>query len=147
MKYFFLAALVALFMGFFTTQTVFAESAKHAHASCASECNKCAEACEKALEHVQKKGGKFAAAENINALKDCIALCKASADLKSRNSSLSAKISDACADACKKCAVICADMKDGALKDCIEQCNKCAEACTETMRTSLNSANSEGSCH
>jgi len=144
MKYFYLAALVALFMGFFTPQASFAESAKQAHASCASECNKCADACEKALEHIQKKGGTAASAANVNALKDCIALCKASADLKSRNSSLSAKISDACADACKKCAVICADMKDEALSDCVDQCNKCADACTDTMKTSLNSG---ASCH
>lgn len=140
MKSFYLTAVLALVMAFFTSNAAFANNGaatgiklaeKSTHASCATECNKCAEACEKALSHLQAKGASEA---TLNSLKDCIALCKASADLKTRGSSLSAKLAAVCADACKKCAKACADEKDAALKDCIDQCNVCADACTSTMK-------------
>lgn len=140
MKSFYLTAVLALAMAFLTNTSAFAGSTgsnstklaeKTAHASCATECNKCAEACEKALAHLQEKGASEA---TVNTLKDCITLCKTSADLKNRGSALSAKLASACAEACKKCAKVCADQKDEALKDCIDQCNICADACTNTVK-------------
>lgn len=136
MKSFYITAVLALAMAFFTTTGAFANNAnglKLATASdtCATMCNKCAETCEKALAHLEAKG---ASAATINTLKDCITLCKTSADLKSRDSALSPKLAAACAEACKKCATVCADTKDEALKDCVEQCNICAEACHNTAK-------------
>ncbi|MBX9947924.1 MAG: hypothetical protein K2Y39_02050 [Candidatus Obscuribacterales bacterium] len=142
MKSFYFTAVLALAFAFLTITSAFAGNAaststklaeKSAHATCATECNKCAEACEKALAHLQSKGASEA---TVNVLKDCITLCKTSADLKSRGSELSAKLASACAEACKKCAKVCADQKDEALKDCIEQCNVCADACTNTAKAS-----------
>lgn len=139
MKSFYLTVL-ALSMVFFTTTVAFANSGNSngikianaaEHATCATECNKCAEACEKALEHLKGKGASEA---TINTIKDCITLCKTSADLKTRGSSLATKLAAACAEACKKCAKVCADQKDEALRDCIDQCNVCADACTNTVK-------------
>ncbi len=138
MKSFYVTAILALAIAFFTPTGAFANNSNGlklaeagAHATCASECNKCAERCEKALAHLEAKG---ASAATINTLKDCITLCKASADLKLRGSALSPKLAAACAEACKKCATVCAETKDEALKDCVEQCNLCAEACTNTAK-------------
>lgn len=140
MKSFYFTAVLALAMAFFTITAAFAGNTasnstklaeKTAHATCATECIKCAEACEKALTHLQAKGASEA---TLNTIKDCITLCKTSADLKSRGSELSAKLASACAEACKKCAKVCADQKDEALKDCIDQCNVCADACTNTVK-------------
>jgi hypothetical protein len=138
MKSFYITAVLALAMAFFTTTGAFANNSNGlklaesgAHATCATECVKCAERCEKALAHLEAKG---ASAATLNTLKDCISLCKASADLKSRGSALSSKLASACAEACKKCATVCAETKDEALKDCVEQCNICADACTHTAK-------------
>lgn len=138
MKRFYITAVLALAMALFTPTGAFANNANGlkladagAQATCATECVKCAERCEKALAHLEAKG---ASAATLNTLKDCITLCKTSADLKSRGSELSSKISAACAEACKKCATVCADTKDEALKDCVEQCNTCAQACTHTAK-------------
>ncbi len=138
MKSFYITAVLALVMAFFTPTGAFAGGTNGlkladagAHATCASECNKCAERCEKALTRLEEKG---ASAATINTIKDCITLCKTSADLKSRGSSLSPKLASACAEACKKCATVCTEAKDEALKDCIDQCNVCAEACTNTAK-------------
>jgi len=138
MKSLYLTAALAVAMAIFSPIQAFASNTgglkvaeASAHATCATECNKCAEHCEKALEHLEKKG---ASAETLGVVKDCITLCRASADLKSRNSKLSPKLASACADACKACAKVCADAKDEALKDCIDQCNICAEACTNTAK-------------
>jgi len=142
MKSFYLTAMLALAIAFFTIPAAFANHGgscgikladASTHATCATECNKCAEACEKALAHLQAKGASEA---TINTLKDCITLCKASADLKSRGSELSSKLASACAEACKRCAKVCEDQKDAALKDCIDQCNTCADACTNTVKAS-----------
>lgn len=138
MKSFYITAVLALVMALFTPSGAFANNASGmklaeagAHATCATECTKCAQQCEKALAHLEAKG---ASAATINTLKDCITLCKTSADLKSRGSELSSKLASACAEACKKCATVCAETKDEALKDCVEQCNTCAEACTRTAK-------------
>lgn len=138
MKSFYITAVLALVMAFFTPTGAFANNANGikladagAHATCATECNKCAETCEKALAHLEAKG---ASAATLNTLKDCITLCKTSADLKSRGSALSSKLASTCAEACKRCATVCADTKDEALKDCVEQCNTCAKACTNTAK-------------
>ncbi len=141
MKSFYLTAVLALLVAFLTPTGVFANEAHGrcglqladagTHTTCATECNKCAESCEKALAHLQTKGASEA---TINTLKDCITLCKTSADLKTRGSSLSGKLASACAEACKSCAKVCADTKDEALKDCVEQCNTCAKACTNTAK-------------
>lgn len=140
MKSFYVTAVLALAMAIFTPSLAFANEAHGAggiriadahHASCATECNKCAEECEKALTKLEAKG---ASAATLNAVKDCITLCKTSADLKSRGSSLSPKLAAACAEACKKCATVCEEAKDEGLKACIAQCNTCAEACTSTAK-------------
>jgi len=99
---------------------------------CQTTCSSCQKTCEDALKYCEKKGGKHAAKEHINTLKDCIALCKASADLGSRNSALLAKLREVCADACTKCAKSCEDLNDPQLKKCVEACKECAKACNSS---------------
>jgi len=106
-----------------------AKSAQHDLASSAKSCSDCAATCEKTLAYFHKKGGKYTEAKNVDALKDCISLCKASADLKSRKSANALKLDTLCNEVCQQCAQICKDLKDPALKECIDSCETCHKCC------------------
>jgi len=102
---------------------------KSAADCCQTTCASCLKTCEDALKYCEKTGGKHVAKELIAALKDCIALCKASSDLGSRSSKLTEKLRLVCADACKICAKSCDDLHDPKLKDCVKTCEECAKSC------------------
>ncbi len=106
-----------------------APAAHHDAAAGGKACSDCAATCEKTLDYFKKKGGKYVEAKNLDTLKDCIALCKASADLKSRNSAHAKKLDAVCHDVCKQCAQMCKDMNDPALKDCVQSCETCHDCC------------------
>jgi hypothetical protein len=114
-----------------STDAAFAadKGTKSAADCCQMICSKCQKTCEEALKYCLSKGGKHAAKEHIDTLKDCIALCKASADLGSRDSKLTAKLREICAEACTKCAKSCEALNDPKLKDCVTVCNECAKSC------------------
>lgn len=105
------------------------KNTKSAADCCQTTCSSCLKTCEDALKYCEKTGGKHAAKEHIAALKDCIALCKASSDLGSRSSKLTEKLRAVCADACTKCAKSCEALNDPKLKDCVTSCNDCAKSC------------------
>jgi hypothetical protein len=107
-----------------------------ANGSHQATCSSCQKTCEDALKYCQSKGGKHVAKEHINTLKDCIALCKASTDLGSRDSKLLAKLRAVCAEACNKCAASCEALNDPKLKDCVEACKECAKSCTSSTGAS-----------
>jgi hypothetical protein len=112
--------------------SVWAQGAPAAHhdvAASGKACADCAATCEKTLVYFTKKGGKYASAKNLDTLKDCIALCKASADLKSRKSAHAQKLDAVCNEVCKQCAQMCKDMNDPALKDCVKSCETCHDCC------------------
>jgi hypothetical protein len=90
---------------------------------CTTDCKKCITVCSDTLKSFQKKGGKYADAERIKTLKDCIDACKKA------ETGASEDCCKVCADACKKCATMCEELKDPALKSCIKACNDCAAAC------------------
>lgn len=115
-----------------------ADKAAKAGAACSHDdvCKSCQKSCEDALKYSLAKGGKHADKAHINALKDCIAMCKVSADLGSRNSALLPKIREACAEACKKCAASCESLNDPKLKDCITACNECEKSCSSSSGAS-----------
>ncbi|MBU6451124.1 MAG: hypothetical protein KGS72_05045 [Cyanobacteria bacterium REEB67] len=125
-----LAALFAVSLSSFAAP-VYAQgaAAHHDNVSSGKACADCAATCEKTLAYFQKKGGKYAEAKKQDVLKDCIALCKASADLKSRNSAHAAKLDAVCNEVCKQCAEMCKELKDPALKDCIQSCETCHDCC------------------
>jgi len=95
------------------------------------ECTSCADSCEKALNYLTK-GDKKVDESKLAAIRDCITLCRASADLGKRNSDLSQKLAAVCADACAKCAEACKSLEDDKLKDCISQCQSCHICCDKT---------------
>ena len=97
---------------------------------CQTTCSACQKTCEDALKYCESKGGKHADKAHLDTLKDCISLCKASADLGARGSKLTAKLRDVCAEACKKCAKSCEALNDPKLKDCVTTCNDCAKSCS-----------------
>jgi hypothetical protein len=106
-----------------------APAAHHDAAAGAKSCADCAAECEKTLAYFNKKGGKYIEAKNVDTIKDCLALCKASADLKTRKSAYAAKLDAVCHEVCSKCAQVCKDLKDPALKECITSCETCHKCC------------------
>jgi hypothetical protein len=104
-------------------------AAHHDAVASSKACRDCAATCEKTLAYFKKKGGKYAKAKNLDTLKDCIALCTASADLKSRNSAHAQKLDAVCNEVCKQCAQMCKDLNDPALKHCIQSCETCHDCC------------------
>ncbi|MBS2010687.1 MAG: hypothetical protein JST01_26795 [Cyanobacteria bacterium SZAS TMP-1] len=136
----FVSMLMALGMNAAATiAPAFAEEAKAAHHETAKgagkanasvkSCLDCAAECEKTLAYFKKKGGKYMEAKNVDAIKDCITLCKASADLKSRKSAHAAKVDAVCHEVCSQCAQVCKDLNDPKLKDCITSCETCHQCC------------------
>lgn len=94
-------------------------------------CSQCEKTCEKTLAYFQKKGGKYAEAKNIQTLKDCISLCRTSAEFQARNSANTSKVEGLCHDICLQCAQMCKDMNDPKLADCIKSCEECADCCAK----------------
>ena len=99
------------------------------HKNSGKSCADCAVTCEKTLAYFKKKGGKYMEAKNVDTIKDCITLCKASADLKTRKSANAAKVDAVCHEVCNQCAKMCKDLNDPALKDCVKSCETCHECC------------------
>lgn len=124
-------AVLPSFSGY--SGAAFAQKAKDA-SCCVDNCKDCAKRCEEALAYSLKKGGAHAKAAHINALKDCIALCKACTDFDKRNSPLAAKLHALCAEACKTCGESCKSLKDKNLKDCVDQCNSCETSCNKAAK-------------
>lgn len=109
-----------------------AACAKAGTVSCSTNCESCAKTCEKTLSYFLKKGGKYTEAGNIRTLKDCIALCKISADFHARGSAHAAKVAALCHDLCLECAKMCKDMNDPKLADCVKSCEECADCCAKS---------------
>lgn len=95
----------------------------------ARSCSQCAAICEETLSYLEKKGGKYAEAGNIQKLKDCITLCKASADLQNRQSPHAKKLLEVCHQVCLDCAKMCQDLNDPKLADCVKSCQECSSCC------------------
>lgn len=91
----------------------------------AKMCKECISLCTKQLASFKKKGGKYATAERIQLMNDCIAACK------KREKDSSAEAAKACADICNKCAASCEELRDPDLNECINSCKRCAQVCTE----------------
>lgn len=94
-----------------------------------NSCKACEKTCEDTLSYFKKKGGKYATEKNLNTLQDCIALCKASADLQGRKSANTKKVMELCHQVCTECAQMCKEMNDPKLKDCVKSCEECANCC------------------
>lgn len=109
-----------------------AKEGKAETTSCSTNCESCAKTCEKTLNYFLKKGGKYTEAANIRTLKDCVALCKASADFHARGSAHATKVAALCHDLCLECAKMCKDMNDPKLADCIKSCEECADCCAKS---------------
>jgi hypothetical protein len=106
----------------------------HEGDACAKLCIKCSDMCTKNLASFRKKGGKYADADRINLIQDCIAICKLNGDFKTRDSASTSEVDKVCSDICHKCADKCEELKDSSLKDCIALCRECADSCQTTSK-------------
>ena len=81
-----LFALLIMLIALIAIPQAYAKDAAGTGKSCAKaerSCADCAKTCDSALSYMQKKGGKYTAGKNQQIILDCIAMCKASANLRS----------------------------------------------------------------
>ncbi len=97
---------------------------------CQTTCKDCAAVCETTLAYCRKQGGQHVTAAHLNALRDCIATCKLSADFMNRNSDAMKESCFLCKEICERCAASCDAFKDDPkMKECSDTCRKCAKTC------------------
>lgn len=97
---------------------------------CIKDCLNCYRICLETKAHCIEEGGKHANSMHIQALSDCLELCKMSAHFMIKGSDLHRRVCEVCAEACKRCAESCEEMEDDEqMKKCAEVCRKCEESC------------------
>lgn len=90
----------------------------------------CATVCAETLQYSLQKGGRFAEESHIQALLDCVDLCRANTEYMGRGSSMAADICDLCAEACRRCTEACESFSDDPqMRACAEACRQCTTAC------------------
>ncbi|MBK9620736.1 MAG: hypothetical protein IPO31_16310 [Candidatus Obscuribacter sp.] len=127
-----LFALLIMLIALIAIPQAYAKDAAGTAKSCAKaerSCSDCAKTCDSALSYMQKKGGKYTAGKNQQIILDCIALCKASANLQARKSPNTAKLMEVCHQVCMECAKMCKDLNDPKLADCVKACEECTSCC------------------
>lgn len=140
----FVAWILAAFLGMFAIAAHADHEPGHKSDTCAADCKTCYTMCEEKLDYFLKKGGKHADPARVQLMKDCITICKANEDFKTRGSANMAVLAKACADICYKCAKSCEELGDDTLKDCIAMCRKCADSCNVTSKSKK--ARADGGC-
>ncbi len=99
------------------------------------ECEKCHDVCVRTVTHCLAQGGRYAAADHISALLDCIDLCATCAGFMLRGSPAHHRVCEVCAEVCDECAAICERFPDDkVMHDCARECRRCAESCRKMAR-------------
>jgi len=124
--------VAAALLGLFGVAAYAGHEPVHKTDPCAADCKSCYTMCEEKLDYFLKKGGKYADPARVQLMKDCITICKANEDFKTRGSQNAAAVAKACADICTKCAKSCEELSDDSLKACISMCKKCSDSCKTT---------------
>jgi hypothetical protein len=97
---------------------------------CIALCNDTHSACEQAMTHALRSGGKMAERDVIMLLMDCAEMSRTAADMMMRQSMMAPQMCRLCADACMACAEMCDRFPDDAMmRDCAQMCRRSAEMC------------------
>jgi hypothetical protein len=97
---------------------------------CVDACNACRVQCLVNVAHGAESGGALAAAQHLQVLLDCAALCTAAVDLLARGSTRHRELCRLCADVCRACEASCRGMPESSTPArCAEVFRACAEAC------------------
>jgi hypothetical protein len=75
--------------------------------------------------------GKQESLATLRACQDCAAICAAASRIVAKDGPFVDLICPSCAEACKRCAVLCEKSGDTILKKCVEDCRKCEKACRD----------------
>lgn len=98
--------------------------------ACEQNCTACGSICEKTLASCIQKGGAHVAPAHLEALLDCIDICRTSAAFLARGSELHQHSCELCAVACQRCADSCATMPDDSqMSACADACLACVASC------------------
>lgn len=101
---------------------------------CIQHCLHCYQTCLESITFGLRKGGAFAATENIQMLQDCAEVCLLSANFMIRDSNLHGRTCALCEQACQRCADMCEradsqEPEDSQIKSCATMCRQCATSC------------------
>jgi hypothetical protein len=97
---------------------------------CIENCRNCEATCISTLQYCLKAGGVHLNSDHVTALQDCTTMCRTSADLMLRGSSLVGDVCGVCSQACTTCAESCdAISGDATMAQCAETCRTCADSC------------------
>ncbi len=103
---------------------------------CIRNCLDCHAACVATAYHCLHRRGDHAEPEHIRLLLDCAQICMTSADFMLRHSPLHPMLCRISASICKSCADDCARLNDDAqMQACIDACRACAVSCAEMAGT------------
>ena len=97
---------------------------------CIDECESCRDVCLLAVTYCLAQGGRHASASHIVTLLDCVDMCGTSANFMLRDSTMSRRTCETCAETCDACAKSCEGFPDDdTMRRCAEECRRCAESC------------------
>ncbi len=99
--------------------------------SCIDACNACANACDNCAAMCLKEDDIKAMARCISNDMDCAQICRTAASLMARGSVHAAAICTLCEEACKACAIECANHNMDHCQKCADACRKCGAACAQ----------------
>jgi hypothetical protein len=101
---------------------------------CVRECGECARLCLETITHCLLMGGRHAEADHIRVLRDCAAICEASAKLMLHGSPFHTETCGLCAEVCTACAESCERFGEVEMDACADACRSCAESCEAMTR-------------
>lgn len=100
--------------------------------NCIEACGGCHDTCEQTLSYCLEQGGDHASAGHIRLMLDCSQVCRATADVMLRASTLHERLCALCAEVCDLCADDCERFDDDRMRACATVCRRCADACRQT---------------
>ena len=101
-------------------------------ATCIRNCWECRATCQSTLfNHCLEMGGAHVEKEHVKLMLDCIQACQTCADFMTRNSLLHPKMCAVYAEVCEACAISCEAIDSPEMQACAAACRKCAITCRE----------------
>lgn len=96
--------------------------------SAIESCLACAVACDQCVDAILNDESATERGESIRKCLDCAAICRTTATLLSRGSSIATDLCRVCIEACLRCETECKNGGDEACAECAKQCEACEDA-------------------
>ena len=95
---------------------------------CIQDCLNCHQVCQDEANKMRQQGQNT---DHVNLLLDCAELCLTTAHFMQHNSPLAGYVNQACAQVCRHCEDVCAQV---GMNDCANACHTCANSCEQIVK-------------